>query len=180
VERAAAAPSRPRLGFVGVGWIGRHRMEAIVASGAAEAVAVCDQSPEAVAAALAAAPGATALDSLDAVLDAGVGRRRARHPERAPRRAVGACARARRRGVLPEAARPHRGRDARVVDAARAADRLLGVDLSYRHTEGMRRIRDLVARGELGDVYAVDLVFHNAYGPDKPGSSTRASRAAAA
>ncbi|HEX2190495.1 MAG TPA: Gfo/Idh/MocA family oxidoreductase, partial [Longimicrobiaceae bacterium] len=56
----------------------------------------------------------------------------------------------------------------RVVDAARAADRLLAVDLSYRFTEGMRRIREVVDSGELGRVYAVDLVFHNAYGPDKP------------
>jgi predicted dehydrogenase len=56
----------------------------------------------------------------------------------------------------------------RVVDAARRADRLLGVDLSYRFTEGMVRIRELVQGGALGQVYAVDLVFHNAYGPDKP------------
>jgi predicted dehydrogenase len=54
-----------------------------------------------------------------------------------------------------------------VVDAARAADRLLAVDLSYRFTEGMRRIRNAVQSGELGRIYAVDLVFHNAYGPDK-------------
>jgi predicted dehydrogenase len=57
---------------------------------------------------------------------------------------------------------------ARVVDAARAADRLLAVDLSYRCTEGMRRIRERVRAGALGRVHAVDLVFHNAYGPDKP------------
>ena len=31
----------------------------------------------------------------------------------------------------------------------------------------MRRIRDCVVEGEIGTVYAVDLVFHNAYGPDK-------------
>ena len=31
----------------------------------------------------------------------------------------------------------------------------------------MRAIRALVASGEIGTVYAVDLVFHNAYGPDK-------------
>jgi predicted dehydrogenase len=54
------------------------------------------------------------------------------------------------------------------VDAARRADRLLAVDLSYRFTEGMRRIRDLVRAGELGRVFAADLAFHNAYGPDKP------------
>jgi predicted dehydrogenase len=57
---------------------------------------------------------------------------------------------------------------AQVVEAARRGNRLLAVDLSYRFTEGMRRIRDLVQSGELGRVYAVDLVFHNAYGPDKP------------
>jgi predicted dehydrogenase len=32
----------------------------------------------------------------------------------------------------------------------------------------MRRIRDLVRASELGRIYAADLVFHNAYGPDKP------------
>jgi len=30
----------------------------------------------------------------------------------------------------------------------------------------MRRIRNAVVEGELGQVYAVDLVFHNAYGPN--------------
>jgi predicted dehydrogenase len=55
----------------------------------------------------------------------------------------------------------------RVIDAARAADRLLSVDLSYRCTAGMMEIRELVRQGELGDIYAVESVFHNAYGPDK-------------
>jgi predicted dehydrogenase len=55
-----------------------------------------------------------------------------------------------------------------VVAAARRADRLLGVDLSYRFTRAMGRVRELVAGGELGEVFAADLVFHNAYGPDKP------------
>ncbi len=31
---------KPRLGFLGVGWIGRHRMERILESGAAEVAAV--------------------------------------------------------------------------------------------------------------------------------------------
>ena len=55
-----------------------------------------------------------------------------------------------------------------VVAAARTADRLLAVDLSYRFTAGMTRIADLVRSGALGHVHAIDLVFHNAYGPDKP------------
>jgi predicted dehydrogenase len=55
----------------------------------------------------------------------------------------------------------------RVVDAARAADRLLAIDLSYRYTEGMRRIKSLLDASALGKIFSVDLVFHNAYGPDK-------------
>jgi predicted dehydrogenase len=36
------ATSRPRVGFLGVGWIGRNRMEAMLAAGAVEAVAIAD------------------------------------------------------------------------------------------------------------------------------------------
>jgi predicted dehydrogenase len=54
-----------------------------------------------------------------------------------------------------------------VLAHAKAADRLLGVDLSYRFTDAMRKIREVVQSGEIGDVYAIDLTFHNAYGPDK-------------
>ncbi|HWH71427.1 MAG TPA: Gfo/Idh/MocA family oxidoreductase, partial [Candidatus Sulfotelmatobacter sp.] len=55
-----------------------------------------------------------------------------------------------------------------VLAAARAANRLVGVDLSYRYMTGVRQIQQLCRAGELGEIYAADLVFHNAYGPDKP------------
>ena len=54
------------------------------------------------------------------------------------------------------------------VEAARRADRLLAVDLSYRGTRALQALRDQVQGGGLGRVFAMDLVFHNAYGPDKP------------
>jgi predicted dehydrogenase len=58
--------------------------------------------------------------------------------------------------------------DARkVVSAARSADRLLGVDYVYRHTRAARALRGLVQAGELGAIYAMQLTFHNAYGPDQ-------------
>lgn len=56
----------------------------------------------------------------------------------------------------------------RVLDAARANDVLLGVDLSYRFTTALGEVRKAVAGGVIGDVFAADLTFHNAYGPDKP------------
>jgi predicted dehydrogenase len=159
---------RPRLGFLGVGWIGRHRMEAIQATGAVEVAVIADSSAEMAAQAGRLAPTATLVATLDDLLDAGVNgvviaTPSALHAEQSIR--------ALERGAAVFCQKPL-GRTAAevraVVDAARAADRLLGVDLSYRCTQGMRRIRKLVRARELGRVYAAELVFHNAYGPDKP------------
>ncbi|HEX2244237.1 MAG TPA: hypothetical protein VHK27_13515, partial [Gammaproteobacteria bacterium] len=34
--------AQPRVGFLGVGWIGRHRLQSLVESGAVEIAAVAD------------------------------------------------------------------------------------------------------------------------------------------
>jgi predicted dehydrogenase len=158
----------PRVGFLGVGWIGRHRMEAMLATGSVRACAVADPSPEMLGAAQALAPDAAPVGSLDELLDLDLAGLVIATPSALH---AGQAVAALERGVAVFCQKPL-GRTAaevrRVVDAARAADRLLAVDLSYRFTEGMRRIRELARGGELGRVYAVDLVFHNAYGPDKP------------
>lgn len=163
-----AAASRPRLGFLGVGWIGRHRMQAIVETGAAEAVAVCDPSAAMAEGAAAIAPGCLRAASLDELLDAGldglvIATPSALHAEQAMQ--------ALERGVAVFCQKPL-GRSAgevqAVIEAARRADRLLAVDLSYRHTAAVRAVEPLVRGGELGRVYAAELCFHNAYGPDKP------------
>jgi predicted dehydrogenase len=160
--------ARPRVGFLGVGWIGRHRLQAIAETHAVEVVAIADASPDAAAEAGKLAPDAKCVAALDDVLDLGVegvviATPSALHAEQSIR--------ALRRGAAVFCQKPL-GRTAAevraVVDAARSADRLLAVDLSYRFTEGMRGIHELVRSGELGRVYAVDLVFHNAYGPDQP------------
>lgn len=54
-----------------------------------------------------------------------------------------------------------------VIKAAYDNDLLLGVDFSYRHLTATQMLRELVHSGEIGDIFSVDLVFHNAYGPDK-------------
>ena len=60
---------RPRLGFLGVGWIGKHRMEAIAEAGAGEICAVADPSRERRDAALAVCPKATACEHLGQLLE---------------------------------------------------------------------------------------------------------------
>lgn len=160
--------SKPRVGFLGTGWIGRHRMEAIVAAGAVEAVAIVDPSPECAEAAAKIAPGATVLPSLEAMLDHGlnglvIATPSALHAEQAMA-ALG-------RGMAVFCQKPL-GRNAAeahaVIEAAQRADRLLSVDFSYRLTAAVQRLAELVRSGELGEIFAIDLTFHNAYGPDKP------------
>jgi predicted dehydrogenase len=160
-------PHRPRLGFLGVGWIGRHRMEAILNSGTAEIAAIADLSPETAAAAGELAPDADLVSSLDALLDSGVDGVVIATPSALH---ANQSIQALERGAAVFCQKPL-GRTAAevcaVVEAARTANRLIGVDLSYRFTAGMRRIKEIVESGELGRIFAVDLVFHNAYGPDK-------------
>jgi predicted dehydrogenase len=162
---AAVAPS-PRLGFLGVGWIGRHRLRALLEAGAG-AVAVCDPSAEACAAAAAEARGCVVVPALEDLLALGldgvvIATPSALHAEQAVRALEAGAAVFCQKPLARTAAEARR-----VVDAARAADRLLGVDLSYRHVAGIAELRRLVREGALGRIYAADLVFHNAYGPDK-------------
>ncbi|WP_105430892.1 MULTISPECIES: Gfo/Idh/MocA family protein [Neorhizobium] len=168
-EKTVSVSSKPlRLGFLGVGWIGRHRMQAILDTGIAEAVTIADPSGDMAGEAKKIAPGAAMADDLDGLLAHGldgvvIATPSAQHAEQS----IAAL----RAGVSVFCQKPL-GRSAEevaaVVEAAKAADRLLGVDFSYRYTAGMNRIREIIRAEELGKIFAADLVFHNAYGPDKP------------
>jgi predicted dehydrogenase len=142
-------------------------MQAMLAGGAVEAAAIADAASEMLEAAATLAPGAVRLRSADELLDLDldgvvIATPSALHAEQA----IAAL----ERGMAVFCQKPL-ARTAtetrRVIEAARRADRLLGVDFSYRFTDGMRRIRDLAAEGALGKLFAADLRFHNAYGPDK-------------
>jgi predicted dehydrogenase len=160
--------ARPRLGFVGLGWIGMQRMEAIASAGAGVVAAFADPQAALAARAREVAPHAPFLGSIDELLDQPldgvvIATPSALHAEHA----IAAL----ERGLSVFCQKPL-GRSAhevqRVVDAAHKADRLLAVDLSYRFTLGMNLIAESIAAGEIGEVYAAELAFHNAYGPDKP------------
>jgi predicted dehydrogenase len=142
-------------------------MQAMLATGAVEAVAIADASPAMLDAAAASAPDAARVESAEKLFDLDldgvvIATPNALHADQA----IAALD----RGLAVFCQKPlarTASETRRVVDAARGADRLLGVDFSYRFTDGMRRIREMVRAGELGKVFAADLRFHNAYGPDK-------------
>ncbi|GFO57743.1 oxidoreductase [Geomonas silvestris] len=159
--------ARPRLGFLGVGWIGRHRMRALISSETVEVAAIADTAPENAAAAGALVPQARQVATLDELLALDldgvvIATPSAGHAEQAIRILD--------RGVAVFCQKPlaiSALETKQVVAAARRANRALSVDFSYRFTDGMQKIHQLVRSGELGEIYAADLVFHNAYGPDK-------------
>src|SRR3954466_6038950 len=157
----------PRLGFLGVGWIGRNRMEAIAQSGLAEIAAIAEPVPELCAQASKISPEAAVCASIDELLEFPldgivIATPSALHAEQA----IAAM----RAGMNVFCQKPlgRTGAEkAQVVEVARAENKLLGVDLSYRPIDEVRAVTDLVHSGEIGDVFAVDLVFDNAYGRDK-------------
>lgn len=168
VTPVAAPPRRrPRVGFLGLGWIGLHRMRAIARGGAVDIVALADLSDAAIAEATLAAPGAVACRTLEDLLAQDLDGVVIATPSALHAAQATAALQA---GVAVFCQKPL-GRDAAeaagAVAAARAADRLLCVDLSYRHTAAMQAIRRVLDEGGIGEVFAIDLTFHNAYGPDK-------------
>lgn len=170
VSPAASRPGRkrPRLGFLGVGWIGHQRMAAVAEDGCAEIAAIADPSAEARRKAACLAPGAALSEGPESLFESPIDGVVIATPSADHARQATAAL---ERGLAVFCQKPlarTRQEAECVIDASFRADKLLGVDLSYRHVRGLPEIREAVRRGDLGEVYAMDLTFHNAYGPDKP------------
>jgi predicted dehydrogenase len=158
---------RPRVGFLGVGWIGLNRLKAIAAAEAVQIAAVADLNLEAAQRALAGIPGAVAVPALDELLELDldgivIATPTALHAQQAIT--------ALDSGIAVFCQKPlgvNAAETARVVEEARRKQRLLAVDMSYRHVRAVKKIKELVSAKEVGEIFFAELVFHNAYGPDK-------------
>ncbi len=157
----------PRLGFLGVGWIGAARLRGALAAGAAQAAAIADRDP-ALAAGVAAGVGCRRVcadldellgEDLDGIV---IATPTALHAEQAAQAL---------RGGIPVLCQKPLGRSGaecrELVGLARAEDLLLGVDMSYRHLDAVTAARRVLEVGEIGRPHLAELTFHNAYGPDR-------------
>ncbi len=164
----ASSARKPRLGFVGLGWIGLNRMESVRKAGVAHVCGVQDVSHAAASEAWKLAPDAVVFSSFEELLQHDLDGLVIATPNRFhAEQAIAAL----QRGLAVFCQKPL-GRNAfettQIVEAARNAGCLLGVDLSYRSIPAMQNVSWLVQSGALGKVFAIDAKFHNAYGPDKP------------
>jgi predicted dehydrogenase len=163
---------RPRLAFVGLGWIGESRLRALAETGAIEVAALCDPDATRLGAISSRYETAASFRSLEELLSesqalaldgAIIATPNAFHASQTIECLDAGLA------VLCQKPLSLTRTDAeRVVASARRADRLLGVDFTYRHTASARKLRELLLDGDLGRVFEIDAGFHNAYGPDKP------------
>jgi len=145
-------------------------MQALAESGAASIAAIADPHPDSLARAAGVAPQARCYENIVDLLDDNDDLDGVVIATPSGAHALQAMA-ALERGLAVFCQKPLTRTAAeaeQVVEAARRADRLLGVDFSYRAVNGVAQMRELVQQGILGEIYAIDLLFHNAYGPDKP------------
>lgn len=160
--------TKPRLAFAGVGWIGRARLQAVAESGLAEITLISDPTQECIDEARKIAPQSSiasfdevvANSAIDGVV---IATPSALHKEQA------VAAFERGKAVFCQKPLGRNGEEVTaVLNAAKQSNRLLGADFSYRHTWAFEKVQAIIQSGELGKIFAVDLKFHNAYGPDKP------------
>jgi predicted dehydrogenase len=164
----ACSSRRPRIAFLGLGWIGLLRLRSAAMSGTAEIVALSDSSEEARRSAAVHAPGALVVSELEALRPLGLDGIVIATPTALHADQVVSCLNS---GMAVFCQKPlgrTAAETAKVIKAARAADRLLAIDMCYRLVRSMGKVKELVQAGAIGEVYACDLVFHNAYGPDRP------------
>jgi predicted dehydrogenase len=170
--KRTAKKKRPRLGFVGLGWIGAMRLEAVAGDGGAEIAALCDASPGRLESTARSHSPVACFQEYDELLSQAADLRLDGVVIATPNALhFPQTLAALDRGLAVFCQKPlglDAGQTRFMVDAARQAGRRLGVDYSYRFTEGAQRLRELIAGGALGRVFFLETVFHNAYGPDKP------------
>lgn len=156
------------LGFIGVGWIGRNRMEILQAHGNTQVAVIAEPAQINAEAALLSAPKAKLVKAMENICSdpdingVVIATPSALHAEQSLK--------ALEAGKSVFCQKPL-GRTAKevkeVMEASKKADKLLQVDLSYRYTKAFEAVYNSVVNNEIGQIYSINLIFHNAYGPDK-------------
>jgi len=167
-RRPPCSASRPvRLGFLGLGWIGLNRLQTLSGYPEVEIAAIADPANAARQVAQQAFPNAACGEGISSLLTQSLDGIVIATPSGQHYAQVLEAIRAGRAVFCQKPLSRTADETARLIDSARAADVLLAVDYCYRYVRGMDALRQLVQSGELGTLVAIDLVFHNAYGPNK-------------
>lgn len=155
------------LGFCGLGWIGRSRLNAILEHNLADKFTIADPSKEVQNELKQSLNGAGCFNSINELLNADldgvvIASPSALHADQ--------CMQALEHGKAVFCQKPlgrNTAETQKVVALAEEKNLLLHVDFSYRFTKGIQAIKNIIDNDGIGKIYGINLTFHNAYGPDK-------------
>ncbi len=152
---------RVRVGVVGCGYWGPNVIRNLAACPKTELVAICDANPARLEAVGRNYPAAAKVSSLDQLLDAGVDAVAIATPVSTHFPLATQCLQAGKH-VWVEKPLAASAREAQALtDLAAKVGRVLMVDHTYLYTGAVRKIKELIDGGELGDLYYVDSVRIN-------------------
>jgi predicted dehydrogenase len=150
-----------RIGIVGYGYWGPNLLRNFTACPDTEVVAVCDASPARRAAVSRAYPGLATVASVDELLELPIDAAAVATPVSTHFPITMQCMEA-RKDVLVEKPLAATVREAQALtDRAAKLGRVLMVDHTYLFSNAVRRMKELVDAGELGDLHYVDSVRIN-------------------
>lgn len=164
---AVQEKTKPKIGFLGVGWIGKNRLEALAKSGLTENFAICDTYSPSVSDTLQVQPYARVKDCYYDLLQEEVEGVVIATPSALHASQSIEALKAGKAVFCQKPLGRNLSETIAVVREAKRGNLLLGVDFSYRFTKGIQALKSIIDEGKLGKVYKVEGVFHNAYGPDK-------------
>jgi predicted dehydrogenase len=156
-----------KVGFLGLGWIGLQRMNALVNHKNVEICAIADTSKEMLEKALTYVPATSAYfdsslffkQSMDAVVIATPNAFHYNHVMQA----VDKCCHI----FCQKPLAITKNETEQIVEAVKIRKNILGIDFSYRFSQSVRLMKELIDNNRIGEIFAIETIFHNAYGPDK-------------
>lgn len=156
------------LGFVGLGWIGRKRMEQLLVNPQINCSAILEPVPAHAEKALSLAKGCKIVENFEELLeDNSIDGLVIATPSAMHARQTTEALRAGKAVFCQKPLGRDRAEVEQVIRASSEMDRLVSVDLSYKFTRAFTAVYETIKEGKIGKIYAADLIFHNAFGPDK-------------
>ncbi|ODS86662.1 MAG: hypothetical protein ABS46_00770 [Cytophagaceae bacterium SCN 52-12] len=165
--KSPATRHAPAIGFVGLGHIGLSRMEMLARISGKSILMATDVIPERLKQAAGVLPDVIIYPSFDDLLAKGkpdavvISTPNSMHAAH--------CQRAMEEGIPVFCQKPlgrNTGETSSIIEMAQSRNLLLGIDFTYRYA-CFSSLKPLLESGEIGKPVAIEMCFHNAYGPDK-------------
>lgn len=156
--------NKTKIGFLGIDWIGKLRVEALRSSHITEVAAVCDPFNSDIEK-FCKECGVKNVNTYEELLEENIEGVVIATPNTLHKEQVMQGLKKGKAVLCQKPLACSLPDTQEVLETAKQNNCLLMTDFSYQHTNGLKKIRGSIEAGELGDVYALNFIFHNPLGP---------------